>query len=330
MKIIAITPDQKLDAVCSVIIEGMNDYGVDVIASDFGNSVQKVYSDDDIVHHAKDADYIFAFFGKIRGNRSPKYYLLDRINRPEVTAYIDGSEWTATGYPDSSDTVDAPWGRVNKQVYEAKLKPERCKGTPWFNEKMLAYCRWYFKRECYPEDLDRGVIPLLIGCQKKFFGNYDLQKDIDVLCSFGQLNNGFRYEIYNFCNKLKHQGYNVVVVNNLKYDSYLQHITRSYISVSSWGAGNSCMRLYENMANGSCCFAQRTHTIFVDKPDDGIHYIEYSNMNEFEEKIYKMLNSKEKCVEIGIKGKEFIHRKHSGRARFEYMLRMMNSGDVHV
>lgn len=325
MKIVAITPDKKLDAVCSVIIEGMNECGVEVIATDPGNSVKNVYSENEVLEHAKDADYIFAFWGKIKGNNPPRYHLLEKINRPEASVYIDGSEWTATGYPDGDKSVTAPWGTVNSQVYEAKFDSKRCKGNPWINESMRNFCKWYFKRECYPEDKESGIIPLNVGCQNKFFGNYDLKKDIDVFCSFGQLANGYRYEIENFCLDLKTKGYNVVVKKGMNYQDYLQHINRSFITVSSWGAGNSCMRMWENMANGSCCFAQRTEIEFVDKPTDNVHYIEYSNMEEFEKKMYKMLGQKDKCAEIGKNGHAFVKQYHTGKARFEYIIKQISN-----
>lgn len=326
MKIIAITPDKKLDSVCSVIIEGMNESNVEVIATDPGNSVIKVYSEKEVIDHAKNADFIFAFWGKIRGNNSPRYHLLEKINRPEISVYIDGSEWTATGYPDGDKTISAPWGNVNSQVYEAKFNSKRCRGNPWINEKMKNYCKWYFKRECYPEDANVGIIPLLIGCQNKFFGNYNLKKDVDLFCSFGQVANGYRYEIENFCKDLQNKGYNVVVKKGLDYQDYLRHINRSYISVSSWGAGNSCMRMWENMANESCCFAQRTETLFPDKPIDGEHYVEYSNMEEFKEKIFYYLSKKEECKKIGENGKKFVKEFHSGKARFDYIIKHLTSG----
>jgi len=324
MKIIAITPDNKLDAVCCPIIEGMYDSGVDVIATDFGNSVKKIYSDDEVVSHAKNADYIFAFFGKVRGNRPPKYHLLDRIGRYDITAYIDGSEWTATGYPDGKHNIQAPWGSVNSQVYEAKLDHRRCKGSPWINEQMFNKCKWYFKRECYPEDYEAGMIPLLIGAQNRSLSeNIVKEKDIDVFCSFGQLNNGLRYEIELLCKKLQSQGMNIVIKKGLQYEDYLDHIQRSYIAISSWGAGNSCMRMWENMANGACCFAQRTHTLFPDKPEDGIHYVEYSTIEEFEKKLLYYVNRKEECLSMGTSGASFVRNHHTGKARFQYMLERM-------
>lgn len=327
MKIIAITPDNKLDAVCSTIIEGMNDCNVEVIATDLGNSVIRAYTDQEVIYHAKDADYVFAFFGKVRGNRPPKHYLLDRINRRDISVYIDGSEWTSTGYPDGKENVSTPWGTYNSQVYEAKFNPRRCKGNPWLNEEMLKKCRWYFKRECYPEDSKNGIIPLNVACQNKFFGNYDLEKDIDVFCSFGQLGNGYRYEIENFCKLLSKEGFRVEIKKGLNYQDYLQHINRSFISVSSWGAGNSCMRMWENMANKSCCLAQRTEIEFIDKPDDMVHYVEYSDMIEFEKKIRYMLANRDRCIEIGKNGHKFVKDKHTGKARFQYIIDKIQEKD---
>ena len=174
MKIIAITPDNKMDAVVPIVIEGLYDLGVEVIATDYGNSVRRVYADEDVIEHSKTADFIFVLWGKIRDNNPPKYYLLNKINRPEITAYIDGSEWTATGYPDDKERVSAPWaknGTIAKQVYESKFNPSRCKGTPWINDVMYDYCRWYFKRECYQSDADIGIIPFNIGCKMSYLSD---------------------------------------------------------------------------------------------------------------------------------------------------------------
>lgn len=329
MKVIAITPDQKLDAVVPVVIEGLYDLNIDVIATDLGNGVKKSYSDSEVVKHSKDADYIFVLWGKVRGNSPPKYYLLDKINRPEVTAYIDGSEWTATGYPESDERIAAPWaknGTINKQVYEAKLDSSRCRGKPWVNEKMFNYCKWYFKRECYQEDADRGIIPFNVGCHQRFFGNYDGEKDIDVLCSFGHLHNGLRWEVYHFCKRLESEGYKVEFVSNVGYEEYKNLIGRSYIGVDAWGAGNSSMRLWELMANKTCCFTQGVEILFPNKPINDIHCVEYNNMDEFEEKIYSYLAQKDRCVEIGSAGYDHVLQYHVGKPRVEYMLDIMRKG----
>ena len=67
---------------------------------------------------------------------------LDKINRPEVTAYIDGSEWTCTG------KIDSP-----NQPREALINLNRHRGDPWIDEEIYEKCSWYFKRIVFEEDL---------------------------------------------------------------------------------------------------------------------------------------------------------------------------------
>ena len=327
MKVIAITPDRKFDAVAPSVIEGLYDLGFEVIATDPGNGVRRVYSDLEVIEHSKDADFVFAFWGKLRGNNPPKYYLLEEINRPEITAYIDGSEWTATGYQDTSEKIFAPWvGKdINRQIYDSKMNPERCKGNPWINEKMFKYCKWYFKRECYKEDVLSGIIPFNVGCINKYFGNFDnVEKEIDIFCSYGHVMTGLRYETEQVCKNLKKEGFNVVFAENLGHEEYLKTIAKSHISVSAWGAGNSCMRLWESMANKTCCFRQETVIEFPNAPEDGKHCVVYSTPEEFEKKIRYYLKRKDLCVKIGESGFEHAKMYHSSKAKVEYMLRIMN------
>jgi hypothetical protein len=328
LKVIAITPNRKFDAVAPVVIEGLYDLGCEVIATDHGNSVKRVYSDEDVISHSKDADYIFVLWGKIRGNSPPKYYLLDKINRPEITAYVDGSEWTNTGYCETSETVSAPWlgdKKINKQIFDSKFDPSRCKGSPWINQEMFEYCKWYFKRECYREDKDLGVIPFNVGCLKKYFGNFNTNKDIDVFISFGHLMTGLRYETFNICKNLRDEGYNVVFAKDMNYNEYLETISRSHISVSAWGAGNSCMRMWESFANKTCCFTQKSEIEFPNRPVDGIHCVGYSSPEEFEKKMRFYLKRKDICVKIGNSGFNHVLKYHTGKPRVEYMLNAMRS-----
>ncbi|OGF26057.1 hypothetical protein A2303_04625 [Candidatus Falkowbacteria bacterium RIFOXYB2_FULL_47_14] len=350
MKIIAITPVSDKTTVGNMIIQGLNDLGCNVIATYPGNSVINHYNDDDVVRQSKDADYVFVFWGKessyqpgffdkIAGRKKivyglPKYYLLDRINRPEITAYIDESEWTSTGYPDTGGELSPAYWTTNKnglfsrQKVEAKYNPKRCKGEPWLNEKMLNSCKWYFKRECYPEDKKMGIIPLNVGCWNEYFSGIEIKKDIDIFCSFGQLDTGLRYEVFHFCRKLAHEGFKVKFVGmgkeKVDFRTYQELIARSYIGLSAWGAGNSCRRLFEVMAGKTCCFAQKTEIEFIHKPEDGVHYVEYSTMAEFMDKIYHYLYNKKTCIEIGQKGYDFVKEYHAPIARVKYMLEIMS------
>ena len=325
MKIIAITPNNKFDAVAPLVIEGLYSLGHHVIATDYGNEVKKAYTDEEVIFHSKDADYIFVIWGKVRGNMPPKYYLLDRINRPEDTIYIDGSEWTCSGYPEGNEKIQSPWQleenigkeeKISTQIYNSKLDPSKCKGSPWVNQSMLDYCKLYFKRECYEEDLKTGIIPFNVGCLQKYFGNFkNVKKDIDIFCSYGHLYTGLRYETYNACKDLQSQGYNVVFSTKMSHRQYLETIARSKIAISAWGAGNSCMRLWEIMANKTCCFRQKTEILFPNEPEDGNHCVVYENIEEFNQKIKNYLKNPDECIRIGINGYNHTLKHHVGNAK---------------
>ena len=330
MKVIAITPDRKYDYMVAIIIEGLYDYGAEIIASDFGNGVrdEDVYHEADVIRHAADADYIFTFFGKVRDNRPPKFYLLDHINRPDITAYIDGSEWTYTGWTDVHDKVFCPVlnENTNRQAYEARRDYRRYRGQPWINDDISKKVSWYFKRECYKEDLENGIIPISFGAEKKCFVDHNLERDIDILISFGQLHTGLRYEVTQESKRLMDtHGYNVKIISGVPFNEYQVLLSRSKIVVSSWGGGNNCMRMLEGLAAGACTFIQHPAVEFVDLPVDMHEAVLYSSMKEFTEKIHVVLGDLEKCGEIAKNGKALAITKHTGIARLNYMLDKMGN-----
>ena len=218
------TPFKKSDYLAETIIEGLYQNGIELKCSCPGNGVSEndILSSDELIEYAKTADYVFAIWGKKKGiYPGVDYNLVKKINQPQKTVYIDGSEWNchAQTYPN--------------QVAMAKQNPQLRKGTPWINEDMYSYCNYYFKRECYPEDKKQGIIPLLFGAVDKNFSEYELLEDktIDIFCSFGQVNDGLRLEATQICQKLKNEGYNVVTESNLDYETFKKYILSSYISI---------------------------------------------------------------------------------------------------
>ena len=346
MKIAVICPHEKTDAMASLIIEGLYDLKIEIAASDPGNGIKEedIKVDKEFVEYAKSADFIFVLWGKgpdERWDRSshlrhPKYFLLDQINRPKNTVFVDGSEWTATGHPETYDgMIETPYSRGRKipvQAKEAKENLERYKGSPWINHEIRKKCQWYFKRECYPEDTLSGIIPLNFGCSKSYLGNKDYwhkEKPIDIFCSFGQVYTGLRYEVEQACKELEQEGYNVSFISNHKvsHEEYLKTISSSKITISAWGGGNCCMREWEAMANGSCCFVQRSEILFPNRPQDGFHYVEYSSIKEFKRKIRKYLKNEELCREIGKRGQQFVSNIHTAAARVIYILQILDAGE---
>ena len=318
MKIIAIFPNGTKDTMAGLISDGFNNttHDINLIKYDYLN---KKYSEDEIVEHSKDADYIFVFWCKYQYQNAGKNYphdLLDKINRPEITAYIDGSEYNSTGYPNPRNQ-----GELSKK------DPSLCKGEPWINESVYDKCNWYFKRETYEEDLQRKkIIPLLVGAKSNYSrigGNWWKDKEFDMFCSFGHTGTGLRAETQKICQKLKQEGFNNVIGSSFPYSEYIGYIIQSYIGVSAWGAGNSCKRMWEIMSNKTCCFVQKKQILFPNIFEDGVSYVEYSTPEEFEEKARYYLKNKDKCVEIGKKGYEHINKYHTGVKRLEYMLKVM-------
>jgi len=334
MKVVAITPRQKTDALASLIIEGLYENDIEIIASDTGNGISKSYSDEDIIEHAKDADYILAFFGKSGDKRwprnadqlPPKYYLLDRINLKEKTAYIDGSEWTSTGHPDNYEQVSGEslgYNKLHRHAVEAKYNSSRYRGRPWINEDLLLKSSWYFKRECHPEDSERGIIPLPFGIHNSYFNPPGDIKDIDIFCSFGQLYTGLRFEVDDYCKNFASQKYKVCTNTSLGRDAYRDSLSRAIIGVSAWGGGNCCMREWEIIASRACCFIQRPMIDMPNRPKDGVHWVEYSSIDEFSEKLDFYMNHLEECVKIANNGYAFAEQYHTSKARVRYMLDVM-------
>lgn len=315
MKIIVISPHKKTDTIAQLIIEGLYENNIEVIASDSGNSVKSVYSDDEILKHSETADYIFAFWGKCihNGVPEPKYYLLDRIAKFEKSVYIDGSEWTCTGFPNPNQVVDAV------------KDPRKVKGVPWLNEKMLNRCKWYFKRECFEEDnLVNGIIPLNVGGRLCMINDIDIEKKHDFFCSFGHLESGLRKPVYDRCVELKKNNEKIIIGSGYKFEDYLKMIKQSHMAVSAWGAGNSCRRMWEILSQGTCCFAQRKQILIPNNFIDGENIVYYSTIEEFNEKINYYLNNKEKAIQIGKNGREYLKKYHTSKMRVQYILNILN------
>lgn len=310
MKVIAIVP-KKSDYLVSAIIEGLFKNKVEIIGTEKSNNIKKAYSKKEIIRHSKDVKYILVFNGKVIGNLPPKYFLLDKINKPHITAFVDGSEWDFSFLPKKN------------QIIESLKDSGRRKGEKWINQTMFNYCNWYFKRECYHEDAKKGIIPLIFAAEEKYFGNYDCKKVIDVFCSFGQNMTGLRKGVEKICIKLKTEGYKIIIQNNLPYDKYLKLISSSYINIDAWGAGDCTARFWEILANKSCCFAQKYNILFPNEFTDGVNYVEYSSIKEFETKLRYYLENKQKCIEIAERGYQHLLKYHTTEARAKYLINIL-------
>jgi hypothetical protein len=311
MKIVAITPNKKQDYLTETVIEGFKHLNAKIIASDVGNGIEKSYDDQTLIDESKDADYIIAFWGKVRDNNPPKHYLLDRINRWNRTAYVDGSEWSQTGYPEPNQLF-------NSQIL--KIDSFR-KGKNWINQHFLQKAAWYFKRECYKEDAQLGIYPLLFGFVDRMKVLQNENKDIDVFCGFGQDKDGLRKEAIAICDSFS-LDYNINISKNLSYSDYKQTLSKSLISIDAWGGGDCCARLWEIMGNGVCCLYQKYSVCFPNMPEEK-QALSFSTKEELKQKLEYLLSNKHEAKKIGEEGKKLVEKFHTSEARVISMLEIM-------
>lgn len=281
VKIACVTPDSKRDYLCELVLEGLHQLGHQLVISDPGNGfTMRAMLDDEFVTTANECDVILIFFGKQRNNSAPRRYLLDKIKLPKSRiAYIDGSEWSCTGW------------EKGDQAMASLIDSARRRGEPWIDEEMYQRCGWYFKRETYPQDIQRGIIPLPFAmCQRhltehKPFNN----RDIDVFCSFGHVKTGKRREVIELVKSL-HNKYNVVVKAGMPTDVYVDHLLRSKIVIDSWGGGDTNDRMWEAIGSGALVLYQRHNVIMPNPLKDWIHAVSYANITELSTAITKLLN----------------------------------------
>ncbi len=311
MKIACITPDRKHDYLVSTVLEGMQSLDVELVVSDPGNGVtDKKLSDAEFTEAAKGSDLVIAFFGKVRGNTAPRWHLLDSVKLPRSRKiYVDGSEWSATGW------------EAGGQADAATKDPTRRRGTPWLNGSMLNTCGHYFKREAYPDDLKLGIMPLPFALRK----HHTLEpivKDIDVFCSFGHTKTGMRAEAIEECKKyaVERPDLNIVVKSGMRQDEYLDTLRRSRIVVDCWGGGDTCDRFWEGVGARACMLYQRYNIEFPNPFTDFVDAVSFDTREEFAKRL-RLLAPSVRPAMIGLRGQRHALCFHTARHRAEEILR---------
>lgn len=282
MKIACITPDNKRDYLCENILEGIHELGHELIISDPGNGfVKRALYDNEFREAADQSDAMLVFFGKQRNNRPPRRYFLEQVNLPKSRiAYIDGSEWSCTGW-------EGP-----EQASASLSDNSKRRGEPWIDEEMIHQCGHYFKRETYKQDLERGIIPLPLGLSNKHLVDSQNVKDIDIFCSFGHTKTGLRKEAIEIAQHFKNTtNFNVVVRNDLSPKEYKDHLKRAKIVIDAFGGGDTCDRFWEGIGAKACVVYQRYNIEFPNPFVDWEHAVSYTSANELSENLTKLLQS---------------------------------------
>ena len=279
----------------------------------------KICNDFEIIEHAKDADYIFALGSRYHSpnytNCGYKFFLLDEIGMPEKTIFIDGSEWTASGWKNSFQ-IECLKNKEKKNFY---------RGEPWIDKFMRERSRWYFKRETYLEDYqNQGIIPLPYPhrVEDKQIKGLNDDREIDLFVSFGQVNTGLRSDVIEI---IKTDFKEFRVLNSFTDNkNFFSNLLNSYLAVDAWGAGNCNVRSQMIQINSVALICQKWEILTPYPFKDGENIIEYSTVQEFIEKCQYYLENKEILIKIGKKGYEHSIKFHTSEKRLEYILNIIN------
>lgn len=294
MEILCYTPDFKYDYLVAGIIEGLKKTpGVNIYCTNPGNGAINILEKDKIVSKALECDVIFILHGKKPGD----YSTLNEINVWDKCIFIDGSEWNITYYP--------PFDRNN-----------------FIFEDMLRKCKFYFKRECYPEYTKRGIIPLPFVALNSDFGGYSEKKEIDVLCAFGNIpglpdvhSKSWRQVAIEACEDLKKEGYNIV---NSKVRDYLRTVNRSWITMDAYGGGECNARTFQIPANRSVGF-YKEFEIIIPYFQEYSDYIPWENSEDLKNKIRSFLSNKDQLEKISEDSYRNVLDYHTSEKRVQYI-----------
>lgn len=302
MKVLCITPNRKRDYLAECVIEGLKENNVELHCTDFGNGVDKIYSEDEVIRTGETYDYIFAIWGKsyFNGVPPPRFHLIEKLHGWAKTVYIDGSELNYTGFEGKTDET------LN----------------PLFAQK----AKWYFKRECTKEHIGEGIYPLPFGtCKKSVQHDYfNEEKCIDVLCSWGYNNcTGLRKQCTEVCEVLKQEGY--TVISDFQLD-YYRSINSSWIVLDAYGTGQCNARTFEILPNFSLPCIQKW-TIEMPFPfTHGENILEYRDEVELYKILKQYLSDRALIKEMTIKGNELNRNYHTAKARVKYIIDIIDRG----
>lgn len=298
IKILAITPNGKTDALATGIIEGLvqcND--VELFCTNKGNSAVNIVSAERARELSTIVDYVFVIHGKRPGD----YSLLNDIDWEKVVV-IDGSEWSFNYLPINN------LGSIEKLV----------------NEEWAKKAKYYFKRECYPQHCAMGIRPLQFTALDSDFGHHDEEKTIDVLCAFPRADHhwpdhnamSYRRMAINACKELQDEGYKIVVGT---VTDYLRNVNRSWITIDAYGGGEFNRRTKQIIANKSALLAKKYQIQLHDLIEDE-HYYAWDSTDELKNKIRQLLANKSQLQKTIDRSYDHICNKHTSVATAQYIL----------
>lgn len=225
------------------------------------------------------------------------------LNYLSKTVYIDATEKSFDFFP----------------YHDNSLRNE-----PFVWEFMLQNCKNYFKRECYLEELKRSIIPFPYACISKNFSSCMFsstkEKEFDVLCCFGQIDTGLRKESLQVCQRLKEEGFDIHILNNLPFNEYIETVGKARIVIDACGGGQINARFFEAIAN-KCLVFREKYTVIIPNDFDNSEIVEFTNKEELYNQLKYYLKNIDLVSVMANRSYEKAIKYHTPKARLEYLLK---------
>ena len=292
MKILILTttnvPEYIKGSTFHTVSQGIIDNNINLYSnSPLCNKTNKI-SVDEIYEVGKKVDYIILFITDASGslkdyNSANNCVIVEKfleINRPEISLYIDYFEYSWTNKP-LNNTND---------YYRSE---------PFTYTFLKNYCRFYFKRECYPDLFKKGYLPIQIfSPNKEHIVDEVFEKDIDIFCSFPQKYTGLRMHAIDVCKFLELEGFKVVIKDDIQsIEEYYKYIKRSFITLDGKGGGFQNIRFLEIIKYKSLCFREK-YEIFYPNDFNIDMIVEYQSPDELYSKLKFYLSQKDLVLKM--------------------------------
>ncbi len=353
MRLLCFSSPREWEYVYLSLAEGLRELGVELAFT--GDDLEpSLARDEAILRSARDADGVVVFAHK---HVPLPRRLLPRIRaaRPGLpVVFVDGSEWSVSGFP----TI---WQVESSRRDPAKRRGVEHFDRAMLD---LVGPGRYLKRECYAEDLAIGIRPFPYALASRHLSqrgagsppatvpfrdpsprtlfprvaglgprNVDVverpqtacEREIDVLCSFGQTTTGLRLEAEAVCRELAHArpDLRVVVNGSMSPAAYRDALERSRIVIDAWGGGDWCERFFEGIGALACVAAQR-HRIVSHHPFvDGRDVVGWSSAEELRARLLDLADDRDQADSIAARGYAHAMTHHSAVCRAREVLQAL-------
>lgn len=185
-----------------------------------------------------------------------------------------------------------------------------------------------FKRElgrAFPIPSDRFIFPLPFAAETRYFPKVFPKKDLRVTFLARMETNPWRYSIHQRLTNFRDRTIVSGTTHECAYGDgthlfrptprYHRILARSQIAVSVAGCGYDTGRFWEILAAAAMLFTQEPDIVIPYGFTDGIDYVSFRSLDEFEDKLFFYLNRPELAQTIAERGHQRLLKYHTTRAR---------------